>query len=148
LRGAIAAAKAELGFAIPINSAAVADLPLHFEDRQLRPLPHLRQLDVVVPDRYDLVLSKLIRATQTDLLVCKEMQDHKPLDPAELIQRYVTEMKYAIGRAEDRDHNFVAAIEFIWDESMADRARQKLEQARVSSAALPPEIPRRRGRSR
>src|SRR5262245_27785189 len=59
LKEAVECAEAELGFAVPIGRAAIADLPLSYEDRVLRPLPRLRHLDVVVPDRYDLVLSKL-----------------------------------------------------------------------------------------
>ena len=34
LADAAARAEAEIGFAVPIGNAAVADLPLHYEDRQ------------------------------------------------------------------------------------------------------------------
>jgi hypothetical protein len=149
LDAAIAAVRAELGFAVPINRAAVADLPLNFEDRQIQPLAHLRRLKIFVPDRYDLVLSKLIRSVEPDLLVCREMHEHKPLDPAELVRRYVNEMRYAIGRREDHDHNFVAGVEFIWDADTAVRAQQTVGQTRARSAASAvPTVPRGRGRGR
>ena len=132
---AAALAEAEIGFAVPIASAAVADLPLNYEDRQLRPLPRLRRLDLVVPDRYDLVLSKLLRASQADLAVCQEMHEHEPLDPTKLVKRYLDEMNHAIGREADRDQNLIAAVEFMWDEAKADRAEHLIRQRRSAKQA-------------
>jgi Nucleotidyltransferase of unknown function (DUF6036) len=130
LQEAAARAQIAIGFAVPIGSAAIADLPLHYEDRAERPLPHLKRLDVVVPDRYDLVLSKLVRASQADLTVCKEIHDHKALAVQTLVARYLEEMDHAIGRQADRDQNLIAAIEFLWDAATADRAQQVVEKRR------------------
>jgi len=138
VKDAAALAETEIGFAVPIGSAAVADLPLHYEDRQQRPLPHLRRLDVVVPDRHDLVLSKLVRASQADLAVCKEMHEHKLLDPTKLVKRHLDEMNHAIGRQADRDQNLLAAIEFMWDAETADRAQQLIDQRRSHERARRP----------
>ena len=95
-------------------------------------MPDLRRLNLLVPDRYDLVLSKLVRASQADLVVCKEIHDHKPLDSHVLVQRYLEEMEHAIGRRADRDQNLIAAVEFLWDSASADRAQQVVERYRKS----------------
>ena len=133
LKDAMVRAQAEIGFTVPIGTAPVADLPMHYEDRTLRPLPHLRHLEVLVPDRHDLVLSKLVRASQADLVVCREIHAHKPLDVDVLLQRYLDEMNHAIGRQADRDQSLVAGVEFIWDEATADRAQQMVEQHRAKA---------------
>jgi hypothetical protein len=145
---AVARAQAEIGFTVPMGSAAVADLPLHYEDRQQRPLPHLRRLEVLVPDRYDLVLSKLVRASQADLVVCREIHDHKALEFDVLLRRYLDEMNHAIGRQADRDQNLVAAVEFIWDERTADRAQQMIEQHRAKVVGTRPASPTKSTRRR
>src|SRR5690349_23573390 len=46
VKDAAARAEAEIGFGVPIGRAAVADLPINYEDRQQHPLPHLKRLDV------------------------------------------------------------------------------------------------------
>lgn len=133
LKDAASLAERDIGFAVPVARAAVADLPLNYEDRLERPMPKLRHLDVVVPERYDLVLSKLIRASQADLVVCKEIHTHTPLKLDELLQRYTDEMKHAIGRKADHDQNLIAAVEFIWDEATADRAQRLLQHRRTNA---------------
>jgi hypothetical protein len=146
LKDAAARAEAEIGFAVPIGSAAVADLPLYYEDRQERPLPRLKRLDVLVPDRYDLCLSKLVRASQADLVVCKEMHEYRAFKPATFVQRYLDEMNHAIGRQADRDQNLIAAVEFIWDSATADRAQQLVDERRASDRRRGPSGKPERGR--
>jgi hypothetical protein len=133
LRDAAARAETEIGYAVPIRRAAVADLPLHYADRQLHPMPRLKRLELIVPDRYDLVLSKLVRASQADLAVCREMHEHKALELAVLVQRYLEEMNHAIGRQADRDQNLIAAVEFTWDSASADGAQQLIERGRAAT---------------
>lgn len=130
VKKAAALAEAEIGYAVPLGRAAVADLPLNYETRQQRPMPQLKRLDVLVPDQYDLTLSKLVRAHQADLAVCKEMHEAKPLDATTLVKRYLDEMSHAIGRLADRDQNLVAAIEFIWDAANADAAQRRIDAHR------------------
>jgi hypothetical protein len=88
-----------------------------------------------VPDRHDLVLSKLVRASQADLVVCREIHEHEPLIADELVHRYLAEMKHAIGRPADLDQNLLAAIELIWDERTADRAQAVVDARRASERA-------------
>jgi hypothetical protein len=95
-------------------------------------MPQLRRLELIVPDRYDLILSKLVRASQADLAVCKEIHEHEPLTVEVLIERYLDEMNHAIGRQADRDQNLVAAIELMWDVPSADRAQVVIDARRAS----------------
>lgn len=134
---AAAQAAAELGYAVPLGSAPVADLPLNYQDRQLRPLPQLKRLDVLVPDRYDLVLSKLVRAHQADLAVCKEIYEANPLELGVLLDRYLQEMGHAIGRQNDRDMNLVAGIELMWDAKTADLAERRTQAFRAQEQTIP-----------
>jgi hypothetical protein len=120
------------GHPVPIGSAAVADLPLHYEDRQQRPLPKLKRLEVIVPDRYDLCLSKLVRTSQADLAVCKETHEYNAFELATLVDRYLDELNHAIGRQVHRDQNLVAAVEFMWDAATADRAQHLIDERRTS----------------
>jgi hypothetical protein len=61
LQGAARLASAETGLAIPIAPSGIADLPYDYGDRVRRVMEHLRNLRVFVPERHDLVLSKIIR---------------------------------------------------------------------------------------
>jgi hypothetical protein len=131
LKDASARAEAAIGFSVPIGRAAVADLPLNYEDRQLRVMPELRRLQLIVPDRYDLVLSKLVRASQTDLVVCNEIHEHAPLNARTLVERYLDEMSHAVGRQADRDQNLIAAIELMWDATVADWAQMTVDARRA-----------------
>lgn len=124
-------AAAEIGYAVPIDSAAIADLPSHYDQRLEEPLPHLKKLRLRVPDRYDLILSKLLRASAGDLVVCREIHAHSPLDAHVLIKRYLDEMNHAIGRQADHDQNLVAAIEYLWNAERADAAEQQIQRARA-----------------
>jgi hypothetical protein len=57
---------------VPIGSAGVADLPYESEDR-FRPAPlKLKRLKVLVPDRYDLALSKTVRGYAHDFEAIEE----------------------------------------------------------------------------
>ncbi|HVR02613.1 MAG TPA: DUF6036 family nucleotidyltransferase [Polyangia bacterium] len=58
---------------VPIGSAGVADLPYEAEGR-FRPAPlGLKKLEVLVPERYDLALSKTVRGYAHDFEAIEEM---------------------------------------------------------------------------
>jgi hypothetical protein len=92
-----AGARQATGLAVAIGSAAVADLPLNYEDR-LRPARGLRlhKLTMVFPDKYDLALAKAVRGYQHDLDAIEGIHRHHRLSPATLITRFETEMGAAI----------------------------------------------------
>jgi hypothetical protein len=92
-----ARARQDTGLAIAIGSAAVADLPLNYEDR-LRPVRGLRlhKLTLVFPDKYDLALAKAARGYQHDIDAIEGIHRRHRLSPSTLITRFETEMGAAI----------------------------------------------------
>jgi len=90
-------ARRETGLAIEIGSAAVADLPLNYEDR-LRPARGLRldKLTMVFPDKYDLALAKAVRGYQHDLDAIEGIHRRHRLAARTLIARFDEEMSAAI----------------------------------------------------
>jgi uncharacterized nucleotidyltransferase DUF6036 len=86
LTAALAAARTKTGLFIPVQRAAVADLPCHYESRLVRELPHLLRLLVRVPERHDLVLSKLMRCHEGDLQCIEEV--HLARNQFEFPMRY------------------------------------------------------------
>ena len=89
VRTALAAARTETGLTIPVQRAAVADLPWHYESRLIRELTHLQRLTVRVPERHDLVLSKVMRCHEGDLQCIEDIHRKHPLDRALLVDRFV-----------------------------------------------------------
>jgi hypothetical protein len=94
---AAARARRDTGLAIEIGSAAVADLPLNYEDR-LRPARGLRleRLTLVFPDKYDLALAKAVRGYQHDIDAIEGIHRRHRLAPRTLIGRFEEEMSAAI----------------------------------------------------
>jgi hypothetical protein len=90
-------ARRETGLGIEIGSAAVADLPLNYEDR-LRPARGLalEKLTMVFPDKYDLALAKAVRGYQHDLDAIEGIHRRHRLAPKTLIGRFEEEMGAAI----------------------------------------------------
>lgn len=94
---AAARAREETGLAVSIGSAAVADLPLNYEDR-LHPARGLAltRLTLVFPDKYDLALAKAVRGYQHDLDAIQGMHRRHKLAASTLIERFEAEMTAAI----------------------------------------------------
>jgi hypothetical protein len=77
---------------VPIGSAGVADLPFDADDR-FRPAPlRLEKLSVLVPDRYDLALSKTVRGYAHDFDAIEEMHKSRRFSLKKLVKRFETEL--------------------------------------------------------
>jgi len=85
------------GLRVPIDPAAVADPPYHYEERLQRVRFRWKRLTVLVPERHDLALMKTMRAERHDLDVIAEMNERRPLDFPTLVRRFDEEMGQAIG---------------------------------------------------
>ncbi len=81
---------------IPIDLATLTDPPYNYEDRLVRLELPFRKLAVVVPDRHDLALMKVVRGYRHDIEVIQEIHGAQPLDLDILIERYETEMGQAV----------------------------------------------------
>ena len=89
-------ARAATGLDVPIERAAVADAPYFYEDR-IRPAPlRLKKLRVMVPERHDLALMKVVRGDRHDVDVIAEIHTKHPLKLATLVKRFEEEMGHVI----------------------------------------------------
>jgi hypothetical protein len=86
-------AREETGLGIAIGSAAVADLPYNYETR-LKPIRGLalRKLTILIPDKYDLALSKTVRAYPHDIDAIESMNVNHRLARKTLVQRFEAEL--------------------------------------------------------
>lgn len=81
------------GIDLTIDRASVADLPYKYEDRLRRTRDvRFRKLTLKVPDKYDLVLSKAIRAHPHDIEAILSIHKHHPLSEKTLATRFEKEI--------------------------------------------------------
>jgi hypothetical protein len=116
LVAACAAAAAETKLRVPLGPAGVADVPWEYESRRIAVLPHLSRLHVLVLERHDLVLSKLVRGYQNDMAHIAQLHALAPLDFATLLSRYLNEMSHVIGRPEALAASFLNCIDMLFGE--------------------------------
>jgi hypothetical protein len=116
---------------IPVSFAAVADAPYDFEDR-LVPLTGLGlvRLGLVVPERHDLVLMKLVRGYQHDVEVIEQIHQHQPLSLETLHLRFMTEMGHVVADPRRLRLNYYEVLERLFGRERAVTIRFKLEQGR------------------
>jgi hypothetical protein len=90
---AAARARQETGLAVAIGSAAVADLPHNYETR-LKPVRGLtlRKLTILIPDKYDLALSKTVRAYPHDIDAIESIHQSHRLALKTLVHRFQSEL--------------------------------------------------------
>ncbi|MBI2345387.1 MAG: hypothetical protein HYV03_00540 [Deltaproteobacteria bacterium] len=121
------AAKRATGLNIPLGPAGVADAPYEYEAR-LRRLghPRLRKLTILVPERHDLVLMKVVRGYEHDLAAIEGIARNFPIKYDVLLQRFCSEMTHVVGRPETLRLNFLAAIERLFGEAKADETARRL----------------------
>ncbi len=92
LAAAAERARRTSGLAVPFARSGVADGPHDFESRLHRVLPRLRRLKVMVPERHDLVLMKVLRGDEHDLQAIEAIHRRSPLELPVLLRRYREEM--------------------------------------------------------
>lgn len=98
---------------VHVHRAAVASLPLSYEDRLTEILAgQFRNLRLLVLDPYDLVLSKLSRNIERDREDVKHLSEKQKLDATILRERYAELRPNLIGPPERHD----ATLEF-WIEA-------------------------------
>jgi hypothetical protein len=96
----------------------VADAPYEFESRLQRALPTTRWLEVLVPERHDLALMKMVRGYQHDLDTIAEMHALTPLTLDVLVERYSGEMHHVTGDARRLRGNFLALVEHLYPQQV------------------------------
>jgi hypothetical protein len=124
-------ARAETGLDIPVGNSTVADLPYHFEDRLQQILTELRNLSVFVPDRHDLVLSKIVRAGEHDFQAIDELHTLQPLDFDTLLTRYLEEMDHVVTDMKVLKQKFLICVRSLFGEIDEQRANRAIERHRA-----------------
>jgi hypothetical protein len=131
LRDAIAKAREETGLPITVDNAAIAEFPYDFEDRLVPAMEdELENLVIFVPEANDLSLSKLIRASDSDLDQIVLLHDAHPLDVDALINRFLNEMTHVIGNRRMQAYNLLDCIERLWGERTRERVQERVLSVR------------------
>lgn len=120
LEAAVERAREACGLAVPFGKSGVADGPYELEDRLQRALPGLRRLVVLVPERHDLALMKIIRGYEHDLEAIERMQP--PLDLDVLLPRFEEEMTSTVTDLRTLKANFLVLVERLFPERVAEAA--------------------------
>lgn len=120
LEAAVERARRSSGLDVPFGKSGVADGPYELEDRLQRALPGLRHLVVLVPERHDLALMKVIRGYEHDLEAIERMQP--PLDLDVLLPRFEEEMTSAVTDLRTLKANFLVLVERLFPDRVAEAA--------------------------
>lgn len=86
-------ARQQTGLGVTVGAAPVAELPYRFRERvkKVRGVEFDR-LTITVPDKYDLVLSKALRAYPHDMEAISEIHAGHKLSRRTLVRRFETEL--------------------------------------------------------
>ena len=120
LEAPVERARRSSGLDVPFGKSGVADGPYELEDRLQRALPGLRHLVVLVPERHDLALMKVIRGYEHDLEAIERMQP--PLDLDILLPRFEEEMTSAVTDLRTLKANFLVLVERLFPDRVAEAA--------------------------
>lgn len=93
LLAAAALARQQTGLGVNVGAAAVADLPYDYQ-RRLKPIRGLKlnNLTILVPDKYDLVLSKTMRGYPHDIEAVEGISKRHHLAKKTLVERFEKEL--------------------------------------------------------
>jgi hypothetical protein len=119
LADAVARAREETGLDVPFSCSGVADAPYEFESRLERALPALEKLTVLVPEKHDLVLMKVVRCYEHDLEAIEDIHRNSLLELETLVGRFETEMGAIVIDPTRLRGNFLVMIERLFPREVA-----------------------------
>ena len=122
---AAANAREATGLAVPIEKAGVADGPYHCEDRIRRVAIRLKKLRILVPERHDLALMKVVRGDRHDEDMIAEIHAHHPLRLDTLLKRFEEEMGHVTKDERILRSQFRALISRLFGPEAAKRVPAK-----------------------
>ena len=124
LETACASARKESGLGIPLGYASVFDAPYEYESRLQRlPLKGLRNLKVLVPEKHDWALMKIVRFEDKDLAHLKAAAAGVGFDLRIFEDRFLSEMTHVLPR-ERLVHHFLAMVEELFGDAEAARVEK------------------------
>lgn len=115
------------GITLTINPAPVTELPWNYLDRvkHVRGL-RMKKLDLVVPDKYDLVLSKALRGYEHDLETIASVHEHHPLSEKTLVRIFEEEIwKIATGDPRKFAINMFLVLRLLYGPDRAETYRRR-----------------------
>lgn len=89
----------------------------------------MKNLNVLVPDRYDLSLMKALRADDRDFEVIAQMHLRAPFDINVLVQRYIDEMATTVADESVRNSKFFALIHRVVGPERVSEVSRWVERA-------------------
>jgi hypothetical protein len=122
------AAKKETGLAIPFGRASYFDAPYEYKSRLQRVvLRDIRKLKVLVPEKHDWALMKIVRFEDKDVKHLKSAAESVGFDKKILEERFLSEMTHVKPRARLIIH-FLAMLEELYGEAEAARMQEVIKQ--------------------
>lgn len=115
------------GIVFLIGTASVAELPWNYEERTKKVNGlRFRKLAMIVPDKYDLALSKTVRGDQHDLDAIAAMHAQHPLSEKTLVHRFENDLwKIAVGDSRRLAFHMVHLVEALYGAKRADFYRKR-----------------------
>lgn len=105
----------ERGIYIPVSEVAVADAPWHYEERLVDITPaDFRYLNIMVPEKHDLILMKVLRGDAHDFQHIREIAQKHPIEYHTLLERFINEMNHVMGNPEIIRISFLYLIEQLF----------------------------------
>lgn len=129
---AVETAREKTGLVIPIEYPAVAQTPWNYEDR-LEPVTGLNagSLTVLVPERHDLALMKVMRSYRKDLEVIQQMHRVRPFDLDTFVTRFTDEMGHVVSDERVLRQKFLLCVEELFGDRMVGSVRERIERTPV-----------------
>jgi hypothetical protein len=111
-----------------VSSGSVFDPPEDWESR-LRSLKRLKlkHLDVKLPERHDLAISKVSRGDTRDFEAIRAMHEEKPFLPPTLVKRYEEAHRVRVGDPRRFKMNSLSLASTLFGDAEADRVEPRLK---------------------
>ena len=111
-----------------VSSSSVFDPPEDWEAR-LRSLKRLKlnHLDVKLPERHDLAISKVSRGDTRDFEAIRAMHVEKPFLLPTLMKRYEEARRVRVGDPRRFKMNFLSLVSTLFGDEEADRVEPRLK---------------------
>jgi hypothetical protein len=129
---AITRARERTKLIIPIEHPAVADTPWNYQER-LEPVTGLKagRLTILVPERHDLALMKVMRSYRKDLDVIAEMHRVNPFDLETFVRRFTDEMTHVISDEKVLRQKFLLCVQELFGDRAVEPTRETIERVPV-----------------
>lgn len=123
-------ARAETNLVIPLSSVGgVFDAPYEYESRLGRvSISGLRRLEILVPEKHDWALMKIVRLNEKDRRDIREVRKEIGLEKAVFLSRMEGEMTHVAPRKRLFDQ-FLVMMEELYGPAEADRMGKSLSAA-------------------